>query len=630
MLPTYPVLGLPIVATDYAAGLEETKRLIARERPAAVSACNTHIVAAARGDASFSAVMNKFDLILPDGMPVVWMMNWQGAGLKDRVYGPYFMRYALLHAPKPWRHFFFGGSESCLQELVAAAKVLQPEIDIVGAYSPPYRAFTEQDHEDNARRINDSGADFVWVALGGERQERWIVTQQPKFKRGAFFAVGDAFELLAGRRPYAPTWMQNRGLTWAYRLWQEPARLWPRYFKYNSLFLRYTAVDLLFPRRRLSSVKRIAFIGSRGVPARYAGFETVVDELGSRLAGRGYEVTVYNRSQLYPQKVPVYRGMKLIYLPTLRLRTLETIIHSLLSALHALFCQYDIIYICGVGNACMAGLLRVRGRKLIINVDGIDYKRPKWSGFAKWWLQKSEEWAVRLCDRVIADNRTVVAHHQESYGYLPEYIAYGANVDVPKAGMAELEKWGLKPGGYILFVSRLSPENDADLLLRAYAKSGVSLPLVVVGAAGYETAYFEQLQALKTPGMVFTGAIFGEGYRALSQNCQFFVLPAAIEATRLVLLDQMGFGNAILFRESAATREVIGDTGEAFADGGVAEAALAEKLAMLAGSRALCEALGVRAQERVRSLYSWDRVAEQYEVLFAGLEEKQAAAATVG
>lgn len=625
LLKTISVLGVPVACADYESGLEETKRLIRLERPIAVSACNTHIVAAARREASFNTIMQEFDLILPDGMPVVWIMNRAGAGLTDRVYGPYFMRYALENAPKPWRHFFFGSSESCIQELMDSAKRLQPEIEIAGHFSPSFGVWTESDHANHARIIIESGADFIWVALGGERQERWIIEQRHRFQRGAFFAVGDAFELLAGRRPYAPAWIQRHGLTWAYRLYQEPARLWPRYFKFNSLFLRYLAQDTLFPKKLPTTVKKIAFLGSRGVPARYAGFETVVDELGSRLVERGYEVSVYNRSNYYPQKPDNHRGMRLIYLPTIRIRSAETIIHTLLSSFHAYRCDYDVIYLCGVGNACLAGLLRFGGRKIVINVDGIDYKRPKWSGFARWWLKRSEEWAVKLCDRVIADNLTVVDHYRKQYQYNPEYIAYGANVDVPNAATSELQKWGLQPGKYILFVSRLSPENDADLLLRAYIRSGVQMPLVIVGSQGYETAYYAELQRLKTDTMIFTGGVFGEGYRALSQNSLFFVLPAAIEATRLVLLDQMGFGTAILFHESPATREVIGDAGEPFANGDMAEIALAEKIALLAGDEERCKILGRKALARVREYYSWDRVGEQYEALFAGLNVEKVA-----
>ena len=309
------VLGMGLQATDYAGGVKLLEELAQRQKPGMVAACNTHLVALARHRPDYGRVLAQFDLLLPDGMPLIWSMRRKGADLKDRVYGPYFMLEALKRLPRPWKHFFFGGTESCLMELSAAARQAQPDVEIAGTLSPPFRAWTEKDEEDFAKTIAKSGADFVWVALGGDRQERWIEKNLKRHKKGVFLAVGDAFELLAGRRAFAPRWMQKAGLTWLYRLWQEPRRLFPRYFKYNSLFLYYTLLDRVLgvtpkpsdgPR---PGKTRIAFLGCRGVPARYSGFETLVEELGARLAGRGHAVTVYNRSHLYPDRPKVVRGM---------------------------------------------------------------------------------------------------------------------------------------------------------------------------------------------------------------------------------------------------------------------------------------------------------------------------------
>jgi N-acetylglucosaminyldiphosphoundecaprenol N-acetyl-beta-D-mannosaminyltransferase len=178
-------------------------------------------------------------------MPVVWALNLRGAGLSDRVYGPYFMKYAIQNAPHPWRHFFFGDTEQVLDGLKRAAIQLQPDIEIVGAISPPFRAWTESDEAQFAETINRANPDFVWVALPGGRMERWIVDNQPHYNRGVFLAVGDAFTLLSGRRPFAPSWMQRLGLTWLYRMISEPRRLGPRYLRYNSLFVYYLVRDWL-------------------------------------------------------------------------------------------------------------------------------------------------------------------------------------------------------------------------------------------------------------------------------------------------------------------------------------------------------------------------------------------------
>lgn len=249
-LRTLKVLGTPVACASYDSALEEIKALAQRPRPTAVCPANTHILAAARHDPEFAQVLSKFDMVLPDGMPVVWSLNRLGAGLRDRVYGPYFMRHTLQRTPRPFRHFFFGDSEDCLAELRRVVLQLQPELEIVGSLSPPFRPLTEEDEVSFAETINRADPDFVWVALPGVRMERWIIANQFRYKRGVFLAVGDAFTLLSGRRPFAPAFMQRMGLTWLYRLSAEPKRLGPRYLQYNSMFVSYLLRDELSSRLR--------------------------------------------------------------------------------------------------------------------------------------------------------------------------------------------------------------------------------------------------------------------------------------------------------------------------------------------------------------------------------------------
>ncbi len=615
----FDILGTRVQAATYDSGLEEVLRLAESGKPAAVSAANTHIIALARQDPSFGEVMRRFSLVLPDGVPLVWQLNRKGAGLTDRVYGPYFMRHVLAATPAPRRHFFFGGSEDCLARLTEAAKTLQPGIQIVGTISPPFRTWTEDEEAGFARQIRDSGADFIWVALGGERQERWIAKNLHRYQRGVFFAVGDAFELLAGSRPFAPEWMQKRGLTWLYRLVQEPRRLWPRYLKFNSLFLWFLWHDGLpglrpLDRRRL----RVAFLGSRGVPARYSGFEVVVEELGSRLVSGGHEVTVYNRYPRFAIGERTWKGMRLITLPTIPTKSLDTIVHTSLSVADALLRRYDLIYLCGVGNSLLAWPLRWAGLRVIINVDGADFRRAKWGTLGRQWLKMSEYWATQLAHRLIADNREIVRRYEQSYGVVPDYISYGCQLRPGRLRRGELERWGLTPDGYVLHVSRLTPDNEADLLLQAWQSYRGTLRLVITGAEHYEHAYYRRLQSLADERVLFTGARYDEAYLELSQNALFFVMPAAIEATRLVLLDQMAMGKTVLFKDSPATREVVGEAAVPFApDGGAA--ALAEKLGFLASHPALCAELGGQAFERARREFSWDAVVAKYESLFDDL-----------
>src|SRR5437588_7547329 len=239
------ILGMEVACVTYQSAFEIIQELAREPRPTGVCPANTHILSEARHDPNFEKIMAKFDLVLPDGMPVVWALNLRGAGLSDRVYGPYFMKHVLQNTPRPWRHFFFGDTSECLEDLRRAAIELQPEIEIVGALSPPFRQWTESDEAEFAQAINSAAPDFVWVALPGGQMEQWIIGNQSRYNRGVFLAVGDAFTLLSGRRPFAPRWMQRLGLTWLFRLLAEPRRLCPRYLRYNSLLVYYLLRDLL-------------------------------------------------------------------------------------------------------------------------------------------------------------------------------------------------------------------------------------------------------------------------------------------------------------------------------------------------------------------------------------------------
>lgn len=612
------ILGTPVAVVDYESAIEESRRLAGAARPAAVAASNTHIISLARHRPDFGEVMRRFDLVLPDGMPLRWSLNARGAKLTDRVYGPYFMEKMIRATPRPWRHFLFGGTEETLRDLATHLREIQPDLEIAGTLSPPFRAWNETDEAEFARIIAESKADFIWVALGGERQERWIVDNLKRHTRGVFFAVGDAFVLLAGQRSFAPAWMQRMGITWAYRVWQEPRRLWRRYTQFNSLFLFYTLRDALLgaPHGQSAPEKlpSVAFLGSRGVPARYSGFEVVVEELGKRLAARGHEVTVYNRLPHFGPPQPVWEGMRIIGLPTIPTKSLDTIVHTTLSMIDAVWRRYDIIYLCGVGNAILGRIARAAGMKVIINVDGADFSRKKWRGFARSWLQSSEKWATKSADCIIADNATIVDRYEREYGMRPEHLSYGLTVRDEPVQCGELARWGLKPDGYFLYVSRLTPENEAELLLKAYRETPDPLPLVLVGGDPYEHAYRRKLDALATDRVIFTGLRFADAYIELSQNARAFIMPATIEATRLVLLDQLGMGKAIIYHDCPATREVLGDAGIPFGPKDPVRS-LAAKLSWAKDHPEECAEAGQRARQRAEH-FRWENVLDRYERIF--------------
>jgi glycosyltransferase involved in cell wall biosynthesis len=367
---------------------------------------------------------------------------------------------------------------------------------------------------------------------------------------------------------------------------------------------------------------RIAFFGSRGIPACYSGFETFVEQMAVRLVQRGHHVTVYNRVPFNPYRGSEFKGVRLVHLPTLRLKGTDTIVHTFLSVLHAATQGYDIAYICGVGNALFSIPLRVLGARTLINVDGADFARAKWTGFGRWWLRQSETWAARLSDRVIADNICIQNRYRDEYQTEAILIPYGANVIESDPGTGALEQFKLRSDGYFLYVSRLVPENEAVLAVRAYLKSGVKLPLVIVGDAPYVSDYIRELHhaAEGHPEVILTGYQFGLSYQQLSYHARAFVLPTAIDATRPVLLDQMAAQGCVIVRDTPGNLAVVGDTAFVF-EHGRAEDSLAE-----AYQRAEQDLDAVRdkralARERIRTHFDWEVLTGRYEEEFHRLRQ---------
>lgn len=368
---------------------------------------------------------------------------------------------------------------------------------------------------------------------------------------------------------------------------------------------------------------RIALMGSRGIPATYSGFETFYEQLAIRLVARGHLVTVYNRSHHHSQRLKEFNGVRIVTLPTIRSKHLDTPVHAFLSLCHALWQGADILYMVIVGNSPLCLLAHLAGRRMIINVDGADFAREKWRGLAKIYLRWSEGLAARHADVVIADSRVIVQRYLELYQRQTVFIPYGANPkprDQWRGGHELLARHGLRSDHYILFVSRMTPENRAHVLIKAWRKSGSKLRLVLVGDAPYVDDYKDEVAALcEDADIVRTGYLVGEDYKHISAHCRYFVLPSGIDGTRPVLLDQMALGNCVLVRNTPANMEVIGDAGLSFEDSDD-EASLALQIQRIDADDELLVTMRQRALIRVTANYSWDAVTDQYEALFRSLQ----------
>jgi N-acetylglucosaminyldiphosphoundecaprenol N-acetyl-beta-D-mannosaminyltransferase len=620
------VLGVGISALNLDSAKQTILERLKKREKGYICVTGVHGVIEAQDDSKFRKILNESFLTTPDGMPMVWISWLRKHHEVDRVYGPDLMlEMAAATRDGKFTHFLYGGRPGIAELLQRRLEERYPGIRIVGTYTPPFGPLSADEERELRERFQRLKPDVTWVGLSTPKQERFMSDYLPKLDTTVMCGVGAAFDFHSKVVKQAPRWIQRSGFEWLYRTFQEPRRLFWRYFRNNTRFLWRYALSCvgLEPPRREEGVS-IAFLGCRGVPARYSGFETLVEELGARLAQRGHAVTVYNRAHFYPDRPREYRGMRIAYLPSLQTKSFETITHTLLAVIHAAVRKFDVVYLCGVGNSVLAGILKFRGSRVIVNVDGDDFRRLKWHPFARWWLKQSEEWATRSSDVVIADNRTVVDRYERDYGFKTTYLSYGAPERPAHAGKEALRKLGLKAGEYVLYAGRLTPENRPDLLIRAYERVKGDWPCVVVGGAGYETEYGAELQRMAGRRVKLVGPVYGEGYKELSLHCGVFVLPGIVEATRLVLLDQMGFGNAIVYQDCAATREVIGKAGMPFGPVN-AETSLADKLNELIEDPGKREAMRKAALERARDSYSWEKVTDRYEAILDQLTTRKAA-----
>jgi N-acetylglucosaminyldiphosphoundecaprenol N-acetyl-beta-D-mannosaminyltransferase len=238
---TIPLLGTPLVVTDYEALLETVVAWAGQPGVTAVEFCNTQIVAMRRSDHHFKEVTSAYDYFIPDGMPLIWCLRAMGANLRDRVYGPTFLRHAMSHDRK-LKHYFLGGSAKTSRKLIEKAQELSGgKFQVVGAnssYSKP------EDSAPIVEEINRLSPDVIWVGLGTPKQQQWIHDNKSHLTRGVVLTVGFAFDVNAGTKLDAPMWMQRLGLTWLFRISQEPRRLLGRYLKYNTWFVWFCLIDL--------------------------------------------------------------------------------------------------------------------------------------------------------------------------------------------------------------------------------------------------------------------------------------------------------------------------------------------------------------------------------------------------
>ena len=238
-IPKREILGVPVAMTDYQGAVEALDAMVDSRERGYVCAVSVHSLTSALDDPEMRAVFRGATLVLPDGMPVVWAANLLGAGLEGRVYGPQLMlRYSERCAERGHRVWLYGGrDQGSLAQLALNLRRRLPGINIVGGYSPPFRAMTDEEEDALVDQINDARPDVLWVGIGAPKQERWMARMRDRLEVPVMCAVGAAFDFHAGLKKQAPVWMQHSGLEWLFRLGSEPRRLGKRYLVNNPAFI---------------------------------------------------------------------------------------------------------------------------------------------------------------------------------------------------------------------------------------------------------------------------------------------------------------------------------------------------------------------------------------------------------
>jgi glycosyltransferase involved in cell wall biosynthesis len=364
---------------------------------------------------------------------------------------------------------------------------------------------------------------------------------------------------------------------------------------------------------------KIGMLGLYGMPLpqlHFTGFETGFGEIAPRLVEMGHEVTIYCRASHYPPelRVPEWKGVRLKYVPSPGGKNISGPLATLFAALHALTIgRYQIFFFVNVGMGHHAALCRLFGRTVVMNVDGLDWKRAKWGRVARAYFLSAAHSAMRFCNRLVTDAEAMRRYYLDEFGKETTMIAYGANIESSEHPDL-VRQFGIEPDGYYLIASRLIPENHADLIIEGFLKSGSRRKLVIAGGTNYDSPFHHRLRQLATEAVIFTGHIHDQAIiKELHCNCFAYLHGHSVGGTNPSLLKAMGYGNCIAALDTVFNREVLEDAGLLFPKDADALASLIRKLE---SDPALVADLRRRGPKRIEAEYTWSKIAKQYDQLF--------------
>ena len=636
------ILGTNINVTNMEDTISYITEHLEQLRGDYICVSNVHTTVMAYRDKAYRRVQNSAAMALPDGQPLSIVSRERGFSQAKRVPGPDLMPAILdLSQKTGYRHYFYGSTESTLSELESVLRRRYPALQIAGMYSPPFRELTKQEDEEIIRRINESGADFVWVALGAPKQEWWMYEHRHKI-HALMLGVGAAFDFTAGTTKRAPMWMQKLCLEWVFRILRDPKRMLPRYLNTNFSFLYHVHKEnkkLRTEQRSGQNRKdrkgglRIAMIGHKRIPSREGGVEIVVEELAVRMAAMGHHVDAYNRyghhvsGKKYEQEYgwkgrKFYKGVRVYIIPTFRTSSLNAVVYSFFATLRAMFGRYDVIHFHAEGPSVMVWLPKLFHKKIVVTVHGLDWQRAKWGNFASYFIKLGEKMAAKYADEVIVLSKNVQQYFADIYNRETIYIPNGIDKPEPRKAQMITEEYGLTKDSYFLSLGRIVPEKGVHYLIEAFAKIDTDKKLVIAGGNSHAVEYMDQIHRMvaQDERIIMTDFVQGQALEELYSNAYAFILPSDVEGMALTLLEAMSYGNCCLVSDICENTEVVEDKALIFRKGDVQD--LRRQLKYMLAHSEVVDEYREHSADYICGKYNWDEVVRETLALYEGRDPK--------
>ena len=367
---------------------------------------------------------------------------------------------------------------------------------------------------------------------------------------------------------------------------------------------------------------KIAIMGAKGYPYVYGGYDTMIKELGERLVKRGVQVRVYNHRALFADRPRFVNGIECIYTPAIESKSFTQLSHTFFAMIHACFSDVDVILVVNSGNGPFGLISKVFGKPTAINVDGLEWLRPKWKGLGSWYFRWASKLAARFYDQLINDSDEMRRVYLELFQKDSVVIAYGAN---PRESVEStfIQKWNLEPQSYYLIVGRLVPDNNADLIIEGFLKSNSTRKLVIIGDVPFEDAWANNLKNLKDDRLIFTGYVRDpDELASFYSHCFAYFHGHEYGGTNPAMLKALGYGCAILALDTPFNQEMLqnGKHGWYFQKNPESIRVMVEEAE---NSPIQLEELRSTARTGLTQKYNWDHVTDQYLEVLTALAKKK-------